>query len=166
MIGGNEPDFERARPLLNAIARASYYLGLSGAGARTKLIVNLVLGLNRLALAEGLVLGMKAGMDVETLLAVLKDGAAYSREMDSCGEKMIRADYTPEIALLRIHHKDVRLMLEQGRHYNAPMWFTSLMEQFLQAAGSSGLSEADSSAIIEVYRAFAGIPARQPLAGT
>ena len=165
MVGGRAEDFERAQPVLNAIARKSYHLGPGGAGARTKLIVNLVLGINRLALAEGLVLGMKAGMNLDTLLAVLKDGAAYSKAMDQKGEKMIRADYRPE-ARIRQHTKDVRLMLEQGRRYNAPMWLTALMKQFLQAAGSSGLSEAESSAVIEVCRAFAGIPARQSSAAT
>ncbi len=160
MVGGRAEDFERAQPVLNAIARKSYYLGPGGTGARTKLIVNLVLGLNRLALAEGLVLGMKAGMDMDILLAVLKDGAAYSKGMDQKGEKMIRADYRPE-ARIRQHHKDVRLMLEQGQRFGAPMFLTSVMDQILQTAEAGGLSDMDNSTVIEVLRRFAGIPAAE-----
>ena len=165
MVGGRAEDFERAQPVLNAIARKSYHLGPGGAGARTKLIVNLVLGINRLALAEGLVLGMKAGMNLDTLLAVLKDGAAYSKAMDQKGEKMIRADYRPE-ARIRQHTKDVRLMLEQGRRYNAPMWLTSVMNQILQIAEAGGLSDMDNSTVIEVLRRFGGIPSAEDAASS
>ncbi len=160
MVGGEAGDFERARPLLAAFARSVYHLGPSGAGARTKLIVNLVLGLNRLALAEGLVLGMKAGMEMETLLAVLKDSAAYSRAMDQRGERMVRADYGSPLSRVRQHHKDVRLILEQGRRFGAPTLLSAVHQQVLQAAEAGGLAEADTSAIIEVLRRFAGIPSR------
>ncbi len=160
MVGGRAEDFERAQPVLDAISRKSYHLGPGGAGARTKLIVNLVLGLNRLALAEGLVLGMKAGMDMDILLAVLKDGAAYSKGMDQKGEKMIRGDYRPE-ARIRQHHKDVRLILEQGQRFGAPMFLTSVMDQILQAAETGGLSDMDNSTVIEVLRRFAGIPSAE-----
>ncbi len=158
MVGGEAADYAQARPVLDAIARSSYHLGPNGAGARTKLIVNLVLGLNRLALAEGLVLGMKVGMEMETLLAVLKDSAAYSKAMEKRGERMIRAEYYPPIAFIHQHHKDVRLMLEQGLRFGAPMLLTSVHQQVLQAAEAGGLREADTSAVIEVLRRLAGIP--------
>ena len=159
MVGGEAAHFERARPILDAVARSIHHLGPVGAGARTKLIVNLVLGLNRLALAEGLVLGMKSGMDPETLLGVLKDGAAYSKAMDNRGGRMIRGDYfdRPQ-SRIRQHRKDIGLMLEQGQRYGSPMLLTSVMGQVAQAAEEGGLAEGDISAIIEVLRRLGGIP--------
>jgi 3-hydroxyisobutyrate dehydrogenase-like beta-hydroxyacid dehydrogenase len=80
--------------------------------------------------------------------------------MDQKGEKMIRADYRPE-ARIRQHHKDVRLMLEQGQRFGAPMFLTSVMDQILQTAEAGGLSDMDNSTVIEVLRRFAGIPAAE-----
>ncbi|MEK6712200.1 MAG: NAD(P)-dependent oxidoreductase [Nitrospinota bacterium] len=160
VVGGEKADFERARPLIGCFARSVYHLGPNGAGARTKLIINHVLGLNRLALAEGLVAGMKAKVDMETLLEVLKDSAAYSKAMDQRGQIMIRADYGNPISRIRQHHKDVRLILEQGQKLGSPMPLEQVHQQVLQAAEMNGLADADTGAIIEVLRRLAGIPSR------
>jgi 3-hydroxyisobutyrate dehydrogenase-like beta-hydroxyacid dehydrogenase len=158
LAGGDESDLERARPVIAAFARSCHHMGPSGAGARTKLIVNLISGLNRLVMAEGLVLGMKSGMDMEALLEVLKDTAAYSKAMVHRGGRMVRADYDNPSSRIRQHHKDVRLILEQGRLFNTPMFLTGVHDQILQAAELGGLEDADNAALIEVLRRLAGIP--------
>ncbi len=158
LAGGDESDLERARPVIAAFARSCHQMGPSGAGARTKLIVNLISGLNRLVMAEGLVLGMKSGMDMEVLLEVLKDTAAYSKAMANRGERMVRADYGNPSSRIRQHHKDVRLILEQGRLFNTPMFLSGVHDQILQAAELGGLEDADNAAAIEVLRRLAGIP--------
>ena len=113
VVGGDREVFERCRPILDAIARRAHHVGPNGAGARAKLVVNLVLGLNRLALAEGLLFGLRQGLDGPDLLAVLKDSAAYSRAMDVKGERMLAERFEPEGKLAQ-HLKDVELMLEVG----------------------------------------------------
>jgi 3-hydroxyisobutyrate dehydrogenase-like beta-hydroxyacid dehydrogenase len=160
VVGGEKKDFDRARPLIACFSRSVYHMGPNGAGARAKLIINHVLGLNRLALAEGLVVGMKAGVDMEAMLAVLKDSAAYSKAMDQRGEIMIRAAYDKPISRIRQHHKDVRLILEQGQKLGAPMLLEQIHLQVLQAAEMTGLADADTGAIVEVLRRMAGIPSR------
>jgi len=160
MVGGERADFERAKPILETFARSVYHLGANGAGARTKLIVNLILGLNRMAVAEGLCLGMKSGMDMETLLTVLKDSFAYSKAMENRGERMINADYDDPMSRLFQHHKDVGLMLEQGQNMGSPMPLLSALKQVLVSAEATGLGQLDTSAIIEVLRRGAGIPSR------
>lgn len=160
MVGGEKADFERVKPVLETIARAVYHLGAHGAGARTKLIVNLILGLNRLAVAEGLVLGMKSGMDMETLLTVLKDSFAYSKAMENRGERMIKANYEDPMSRLRQHHKDVGLMLEQGQKQGSPMLLTSVLKQILVMAEENGQGDWDTASSIEVFRRMAGIPSR------
>ena len=159
IAGGTPEDFEAARPLFDGIARAAYRMGAVGAGAVTKLIINLILFGNRLALAEGLVFGMKAGMDGESLLKVLQDAACSSKTMIDKGPKMLKPDFTPE-GQVRISLKDARLALEQGARFGTPMLVASLWVQLEQAAYQQGLGELDSSAFIEVLRGMAGLPKR------
>jgi 3-hydroxyisobutyrate dehydrogenase-like beta-hydroxyacid dehydrogenase len=125
----------------------------------TKLVINLILFGNRLALAEGLVLGMKAGMDGENLLRVLQDAACSSKTMIDKGPKMLRGDFSPE-GHVRTSLKDARLALEQGARLGAPMLVTALWTQLQQAAYQQGLGDMDSTAFIEVLRALGGLPRR------
>lgn len=134
-------------------------MGPVGSGALTTLIVNRILAGNRLAPAEGLVLGMKAGMGGESLLAVLRDAAGASKTMSDKGPKELHGEYSPE-GLARIALKDFHLVLEQGRRLGAPMLLTSIWSQVLQAASEGGLAERDSVAFIEVLRELAGLPRR------
>jgi len=159
IAGGTAEDFEAASPLFDGFARAAYHMGAVGSGAVTKLIINLILFGNRLALAEGLVMGMKAGMDGENLLKVLQDGACSSKTMIDKGPKMLKADFSPE-GQVRTSLKDARLALEQGSRLGAPMLVTSLWAQLQQAAYQQGLADLDSSAFIEVLRVLAGLPKR------
>lgn len=159
IAGGTADDFEAAKPLFAGFSRAAYHMGPVGSGALTKLIINLVLFGNRLALAEALVLGMKAGMAGESLLRVLQDGACSSKTMVDKGPKMLDGDYTPE-GQVKISLKDARLALEQGTRLGAPMFVGSLWTQIQQAAYQQGLADMDSVAFIEVLRGLAGLSKR------
>ena len=159
IAGGTPEDFEAAKPLFEAFARAAYRMGPVGSGALTKLIINLILFGNRLALAEGLVFGMKAGMEGESLLKVLQDAACSSKTMIDKGPKMLKADFSPE-GQVRISLKDARLALEQGARLGTPMLVGTLWAQLEQAAYQQGFGELDSSAFIEVLRGLAGLPKR------
>jgi len=159
IAGGSPEHFDACKPLFAGFSRAAYRMGAVGAGAMTKLIINLILFGNRLALAEGLVLGMKAGMEGESLLAVLQDAACSSKTMVDKGPKMLRGDYSPE-GQVKTSLKDGRLALEQGARLGAPMLVASLWTQLQQAGYEQGLSEHDSVAFIEVLRQLAGLPKR------
>jgi 2-hydroxy-3-oxopropionate reductase len=159
VAGGEPPDFEACRPLFAGFSKAAYHMGPLGSGALAKLIINLVLAINRLGLAEGLVLGMKAGMNLESLLSALKEGAAGSKAMDQKGEKMLRAEYTPESRLTSTQ-KDVRLMLEQGQRFGTPMFLASIYAHIVQIGVQTGFAELDPSSVIEVLRGMSGLPVR------
>jgi len=159
IAGGEVTDFEACRSLFEGFAKSAYHMGPVGSGALTKLIINLVLVCNRLGLAEGLVLGMKAGMNMENLLAALKDGAAGSKAMDQKGEKMIKGDFTPE-SHLTTSLKDVRLMLEQGQRFGVPMFLTGIYAQIAQMGAQIGYAESDPASIVEILRGMAGLPRR------
>jgi len=157
LVGGDGAAFDACMPIFKAVGRSIYHLGPNGAGARTKLVVNLVLGLNRLALAEGLTLGLKQGLDGAKLLEVLKDSAAYSKAMDLKGERMLQGRFDPEGKLSQ-HLKDVGLMLEVGHALGAPLLMTALHRQVLLAGVAEGRGDQDNSCVIAVLRGLAGSP--------
>jgi 3-hydroxyisobutyrate dehydrogenase-like beta-hydroxyacid dehydrogenase len=160
VIAGGEPeDFAACRIIFDGFAKSAYHMGPVGSGARAKLIINLVNVCNRLGLAEGLVLGMKTGMNMESLLVALKDGAAGSKAMDQKGERMINADYSPE-SRLSTSLKDVHLMLEQGQRVGSPMFLASIYAQIAQIGVQMGYTKSDPACIVEVLRSFAGLPNR------
>jgi 3-hydroxyisobutyrate dehydrogenase-like beta-hydroxyacid dehydrogenase len=155
MVGGPVEAFDRVRPILDAIARSVLHVGGSGAGATAKLVVNLTLGAHRVVLAEALVLGEQAGLDLNVLLEVLKDSAAYSKAMDVWGDRMVAGDHANPASRIRQHAKDVRLILEQGQAVGAPLWMASTVAQVMLIAEQQGLSDADNSAVIDVLRRLA-----------
>jgi 3-hydroxyisobutyrate dehydrogenase-like beta-hydroxyacid dehydrogenase len=154
LAGGTAQDFARCRPLFRAIARRAFHLGPHGAGATAKLVTNLVLGLNRWALAEGLALGLRCGLPPAALLSVLRESAAYSRVMETKGEKMVAGRFEAD-ARLQQHLKDVTLILELGGAMGVPLPVSALHQQLLTAAVAQGWGNEDNSAIIKVLQMLA-----------
>jgi 3-hydroxyisobutyrate dehydrogenase-like beta-hydroxyacid dehydrogenase len=150
IAGGDAAVLDRCAPLLNAFARRVFHSGLAGSGNRMKLVLNMVLGLNRAVLAEGLGFAMANGIDPRKALEVLKDGPAYSRVMDTKGEKMIARDFRPQ-ARLSQHLKDVRLMLAEGEQCSANLPFSRLHREVLEEIERSGFGGEDNSAVIRAF---------------
>jgi len=159
IAGGNKEDFDACKSVFAGFSRAAYYMGPVGSGARTKLVINLILGGNRLALAEGLVLGDKMGLGLDNLLEVVKDGACSSKTMVDKGPKMIAADYSKQ-GQIKTALKDTRLMVEEGQRLGSPMPMLSVFTQLLQAAYEKGYGEKDSVAFFELMRGMAGLEER------
>ena len=154
VVGGDPEVFARCRPLLDAVAQRVHYMGPNGSGARAKLVItHLILGLNRLALAEGLLFGLRQGLDGKALLDLLKDSGAYSRAMDIKGLRMLEGHFEPEGKLAQ-HLKDVELMLEVGHATGTPLMATALHRQLLLAGVAAGLGERDNSSIVSVLRSL------------
>ena len=116
-----------------------------------KLISNLVLGLNRAVLAEGLAFAEAIGVPPAAALEVLTGSNAYSRAMDVKGRKMVERDFTVQ-AKLSQHLKDVRLMLQAGADAGLPLPLTETHRRLMEQAEAAGLGDLDNCAIIEVLR--------------
>jgi 3-hydroxyisobutyrate dehydrogenase-like beta-hydroxyacid dehydrogenase len=157
MVGGRQDVYERCIPLFRAMGREWVYMGPNGSGATIKLVVNLVLSLNRMALAEGLTLAKKAGLDPLQTLEVLKQSAAGSKCMDQKGYRMVHEQFSPPAGTLATHYKDVRLMLALGAQLDCPLPLLSLNAQALASEISKGRGEWDSSDIIMFYKALANL---------
>ena len=149
MVGGDAESFAASSDIFESIGRQTFHTGAAGTGAKMKLVTNLVLGLNRAALAEGLAFAGSLGLDPALSLAVMRGSAAYSRIMDTKGERMIQRDFAPE-ARLSQHLKDVRLIVDIGRQAGLPMPFSAAHRDVLEEAEAAGCGELDNSSIIEV----------------
>jgi 3-hydroxyisobutyrate dehydrogenase-like beta-hydroxyacid dehydrogenase len=151
VICGGEPEaFAACGELFRVCFRQAFHVGECGGGARMKLVLNLVLGLNRAVLAEGLSYARACGVDPARALEVLKAGPAYSRAMDVKGHKMLGGDFTPEARLTQ-HLKDVRLILKTAEAHGARVPLSTLHRQLLEEAEAAGHGAADNSAIINVF---------------
>lgn len=151
MVGGAEAAYADCESVLDALGGPVRYLGGSGNAARMKLVTNLVLGLNRAALAEGLALAEVLGLEPHQTLEVMQASAAYSRIMDTKGEKMIAREFSP-VARLSQHLKDVRLIQHAGESGGLRLPLTDVHRALLEEAEAAGLGAQDNSAIIEVIR--------------
>ncbi len=147
MVGGEKEAFDRCQDLFRCFAREIVHTGPIGSGMNLKLVTNLVMGLNRAALAEGLVFARALGLDLALTLQILQGNMAYSRIMETKGSKMIAADWRAD-AKLSQHLKDVRLMLEAAERLDVALPLTDQHRQLLELAESLGFGELDNSAIL------------------
>jgi 3-hydroxyisobutyrate dehydrogenase-like beta-hydroxyacid dehydrogenase len=157
MVGGSEPVFQECEPIFSALAKQAWFLGPNGSGGICKLVANLVLTLNRMALAEGLTLAKKAGLDQLQTLDVLKKSAAYSKAMDQKGMRMVKRDFAAPASRLSSSYKDARLILALGARIDCPLPLMSLTVQAMASEVSKGRKDWDPATLISFYAALAGI---------
>jgi 3-hydroxyisobutyrate dehydrogenase-like beta-hydroxyacid dehydrogenase len=150
MAGGPVDAFDRCRGLFDDLSKRMFHLGPAGSGSKMKLAVNLVLGLNRAVLAEGLGLAESLGLDAATTLEVLKVGPAFSAVMDTKGEKMLQRDFAAEARLIQ-HLKDVKLVLDTGTAAGARLPMSDIHRILLENLVEAGHGDLDNSAIIKAF---------------
>ena len=150
-VGGDRATFESCADLWSILGRRVLHVGPCGSAARMKLITNLVLGLNRAALAEGLAFAEALGVDPAAALEALKNSNAQSRAMEVKGEKMVSRDYTPQ-ARLSQHLKDLRLILEAASGAGLTLPLANAHRRLMEHAERLGLGDQDNSAVLEALR--------------
>jgi len=152
LIGGDPQVAAEMEAILRAMFPNYFHIGGIGDGGRAKLAINLILGLNRLAVAEGLVFAERVGLDPEAFLKVARASAAYSQVMDVKGSKMIRREFVPEGRVTQ-HLKDVHLMLEQAERIGQQLPLLAVHADVLEACVRRGEGEFDNSIVInEILR--------------
>jgi 3-hydroxyisobutyrate dehydrogenase-like beta-hydroxyacid dehydrogenase len=151
MVGGDKSAFEACTDILQVLADKVFYLGPSGNGSKAKLASNLILGLNRLALAEGLVFAGKLGLDLEAFLELLKVTPAHSAAMDVKGKKMLNSDFAPQARLAQ-HHKDVSLILKYAERLGQELPLSAVHLDVLAKAIAAGDGDLDNAAVIREIR--------------
>ncbi len=152
MVGGEAADFERAKPLFEAMGELVVHVGPQGDGSTIKLINNTVAAANAAALAEGLALGEAAGVDVDALVRVMRGGSASSAMLELKAGPMLEGDFEP---LFKLAHmlKDVRHTLSEAERLRARMEVSSAAERLYEEAAAQDLGDRDFAA---VYRVVTG----------
>jgi 3-hydroxyisobutyrate dehydrogenase-like beta-hydroxyacid dehydrogenase len=151
LIGGGNALADEVAPVLDALFARRFHVGKIGDGGRAKLAVNLILGLNRLALAEGLVFAERLGLDPAAFLDVARGSASYSQVMETKGQKMVGGDFSPE-GRAKQTLKDCRLMLGQAAAAGLRLNMLELHADVLEACVRAGEADMDNSVIIKEVR--------------
>jgi 3-hydroxyisobutyrate dehydrogenase-like beta-hydroxyacid dehydrogenase len=151
LIGGDMAIADGVTDILDALFVRRFHVGKVGDGGRAKLAVNLILGVNRLALAEGLVFAERLGLNPAAFLEVARGSASYSQVMETKGPKMVRGDFSPE-GRVKQTLKDAHLMLDQAAAVGQKLSALEVHVDVLEACVRAGEADLDNSAIIREVR--------------
>jgi 3-hydroxyisobutyrate dehydrogenase len=156
MCGGSDADVARARPAFDAIGQTVIHVGDLGQGQAAKVISNAVGATNCAVLAQALVVGRAAGLDMERLLEVLGASAAASTMVALKGQRMIDHDYTP---LFRLDHmlKDMGICLSESAAAGVPFPAAAEARELYRAARGRGHGDVDFAAVLEAVEGLAGV---------
>jgi 3-hydroxyisobutyrate dehydrogenase-like beta-hydroxyacid dehydrogenase len=149
MVGGDPGDFERARPVLEAMGQLVIHVGPSGHGEMIKLINNTLAAVNAAALAEALLLAQKANLDTDKLRQVVGSGSGASTMLTLKAGPMIERDLDP---LFKLEHmlKDVRHCIREADALGVDLPVARLVESLYSRAEENGLGQRDFAAVIDV----------------
>ena len=148
MVGGDAAHFERALPLFEAMGKLVLHVGPQGHGSMVKLINNTIAAVNTAAVAEGIAVGRRAGLDLDKLLAVIGAGSGASAMLDLKARPIIERDYEP---LFKLGHmlKDVRHCLTESRALGTEMQVAAAAEALYSEADDAGHYDDDFAAVAE-----------------
>jgi 2-hydroxy-3-oxopropionate reductase len=149
MVGGEEADFHRAKPLFEAMGKTITHVGPVGAGQVTKAANQVVVALTIEAVAEALVLGSAGGVAPEKVLEVLSGGLAGNKVMEVKREKFLSHKFDPGFRS-ELHHKDLGIALAAGREYGVVLPVTAVVDQMLLAMRKKGWGGEDHSALLRI----------------
>jgi 3-hydroxyisobutyrate dehydrogenase-like beta-hydroxyacid dehydrogenase len=151
LLGGEVHQIESVKPVLNALATSQVHVGGAGMAAKAKLATNLVLGLNRAALAEGMVFAQTLGIQPETFLQLVLNTPARSEAAVVKGDMMVKEQFEPQ-SRIRQHLKDVQLMLDMADMSAQNLPLSQAHAQLMRNAIAQGDGELDNAAIIRQIR--------------
>jgi len=161
MAGGEAHDFERARPLFEAMGELIVHVGPVGHGQLVKVINNAVAAANTAVVAEALLAGARAGADLDALVQVIQAGSGASAMLDLKHAPMRAHDYT---TLFKLEHmlKDLRLCLEEARGAGVQTEMIEATEAILAEANERALGDQDFAALLEIVEERAGARLEPP----
>ncbi len=165
MASGPDIAFDRAAPVLDAIAKTVHRLGAAhGIGSTVKTINQLLAGVHIAAASEAMALGIRAGVEPQALFDVISGSAGASWMFNNRVPHILDGDYTPKSAV-DIFFKDLGIVLETGKRHTFPLPLTAAAHQQFLAAAAAGLGREDDSAVIKVFQKLAGIDLPHPRDG-
>ena len=155
MVGGSAESLERAMPVLQTMGQRITHVGPSGAGQTVKLVNQVIVVGNCLAMAEGLMLAQAGGVDLEKALEAVSGGAAGSWMLSNRGPQILARDFRPGFTIA-LQQKDLRLVLEAADAVGTPVPGTALVFQLYRTLEARGLSGDGNHALIKALETLAG----------
>jgi 3-hydroxyisobutyrate dehydrogenase-like beta-hydroxyacid dehydrogenase len=156
MVGGEREALEVVEPVLLAMGEQVFHVGPSGAGSAMKVIVNLMIGMTVLTVAETLTLGRQAGLDPIQMLEVLGLTAVSSPHLKNKGRAMIERQFEPAFAL-KYMQKDFDLIMEAAKALKTPLFTSAIAHQVYTAANVAGYGELDYAGVVRFLEDAAGM---------
>ncbi len=156
MVGGDAAALEAVKPVLLAMGEKVHHVGPNGAGSAMKVIVNLMIGLTVLTVAETLTLGRQAGLDPQQMLEILGETAVSSPHLKNKGRMMIEGKFEPAFAL-KYMQKDFDLIMEAAHELRTPLFTSAIAHQVYTAANVAGFGDLDYAAVVKFLENLAAM---------
>jgi 3-hydroxyisobutyrate dehydrogenase-like beta-hydroxyacid dehydrogenase len=154
---GDEAAFNQTAPVLEGFSRAHYYLGEFGNGSKMKYVANLLVAIHNVAAAEAFILGMKAGLDAETIYKVIGDGAGSSRMFQVRGPQMVAGRYDEATMKVEVWQKDMKIIGEYATQLGAPTPLFNASAALYTAAMAQGFEKQDTASVCAVLESMARV---------
>jgi 3-hydroxyisobutyrate dehydrogenase-like beta-hydroxyacid dehydrogenase len=148
MVGGEREVLDKVEPVLMAMGEHIYHVGPNGAGSAMKVIVNLMIGMTVMAVAETLTLGRQAGLDPQQMLEILGVTAVSSPHLKNKGKMMVEGQFEPAFAL-KYMQKDFDLIMEAAHELKTPLFTSAIAHQVYTAANVAGYGDLDYAAVVK-----------------
>jgi 3-hydroxyisobutyrate dehydrogenase len=156
MVGGPEDAFERVRPILESIGTRITHMGPSGSGQTTKLMNQILVVVNMLAVSEALILGRAADIDLLKAVRAVEAGAGGSWMLSQRAPQAIDGYWKPGFTI-DLQQKDLRLVLESARELGVPLFATSLVHQLYNKLQKDGKGSLGNHALVQALEDITGL---------
>ena len=156
MVGGEAAVVERVRPVFEAMGKKITHIGPHGAGQTCKLVNQILVVGNNMAMAEALTFATRAGVDVARVLEAVSGGAAGSWQLSNLGPRILKRDFAPGFSI-RNQQKDLRLAIEAADQMGLPLMGTSLIHNLFRVLEADGLADEGTQALVKALEKLTGV---------
>jgi 3-hydroxyisobutyrate dehydrogenase len=159
IVGGDAAVVARCKDLFDVMGSQTFHVGPLGSGLAMKLVNNMLVQVNTVAVAEALVLGVKAGLDPKTIYDVVRVSTGASAAWELRAPRILAGDFVPG-GTIDISYKDQELETAFAKRLGVPLLLANVTQQVYQMARAQGLNKQDGSAIVKVFEKLAGVTVR------
>jgi len=156
IVGGDEAVVDKCRDLFDVMGSRTFHVGPLGNGLAMKLVNNMLVQVNTVAVAEAMVLGVKAGLDPQTIYEVVRTSTGASAAWELRVPRILKGDYAPG-GTVDISYKDQELETAFAKRLGVPLLLANVTQQVYQMARAQGLNKEDGAAIVKVFEKLAGV---------
>ena len=159
IVGGDKEVVARCEDLFAAMGNRTFHVGPLGSGLAMKLVNNMLVQVNTVAVAEALVLGVKAGLDPQTIYEVVRVSTGASAAWELRVPRILKGDYEPG-GTIDISYKDQELETAFAKRLGVPVLLANVTQQVYQMARAQGLNKQDGAAVVKIFEQMAGVKVR------